>query len=202
MDPSEIRFRLSQRVRIARESMALVLRDNLQPGWSTFWTTARVEDSRLRHALESHEDEAAAESLGPYLAERLKDRFYPLITGPQELAETYHQLFPGRVEQIIEVAERLRKHRMQIFAYDEVEYGVPLPWRRDVIHGIDSELAHWSKIPHLDFKRVGDSKITWEPNRHQHFVILALAYRLTGNEGYAGECFTQWEDWQRQNPYL
>jgi hypothetical protein len=182
--------------------MALARSDALRPGWSTFWTTAHVDDSRLRHALESSDDEAAAELLGPYLAQRLKDRFYPLITAPQELAETYRQLFPGRVEQVIAEAERLRKHRMQIFAYGEVEYGLPLPWRQDVIHGIDSEMAHWSQIPHLDFKRVGDSKITWEPNRHQHFVTLALAYRLTGNEGYAEECFTQWEDWQRQNPYL
>jgi hypothetical protein len=202
MDLSEIRFRLSQRVRIARERMALVRGDCFRPGWSTFWNTKRVEDSRLCHALGSHDDRAAAELIGPYLTERLINRFYPLVTARQELVETYRQLFPGRVEQIIEEAERLCKHRMRIFAYAEVDYGVPLPWRQDIIHGIDSELAHWSRIPYLDFSRVGDSKITWEPNRHQHFVTLALAYRLTGNEGYAEECFTQWEDWQCQNPYL
>jgi len=33
-------------------------------------------------------------------------------------------------------------------------------------------------------------------------VTLALAYRLTSNEDYAEECFTQWEDWQQANPYL
>jgi heparinase II/III-like protein len=202
MDLSEIRFRLSQRVRIARERMALARGDGFRPGWSTFWNTKRVEDSRLRHALESHDDGAAAELFCPYLTERFFDHFYPLIDAPQELFGTYRQLFPGRAEQIIGEAERLRKHRMQIFAYGEVDFGVSLPWRQDVIHGIDSELVHWSRIPYLDFRRVGDSKITWEPNRHQHFVTLALAYRLTGNEGYAEECFTQWEDWQCQNPYL
>ncbi len=202
MDLSEFRFRLSQRVRIARERMTLARGDSLRPGWSTFWTTTRVEDSKLRHAIESHDNGAAAELLGPYLTERLIGRFCPPITPHQALVATYRELFPGRVEQIIEEADRLRKHRMRIFAYAEVEYGVPLSWRQDVIHGIDSELAHWSRIPYLDFKRVGDSKITWEPNRHQHFVTLALTYRLTGNEQYAEECFAQWEDWQCQNQYL
>ena len=202
MDLYELRFRLSQRARIARERMTLARVNGLRPGWSTFWETKRVEDSRLRHALESHDEGAAAGLLRQYLPERLIDRFCPLISDSKELVETYRQLFPGRTEQIIEKAEQLRNHRMRIFAYAEANCGVSIPWRQDVIHGIDSELAHWSRIPFLDFKRVGDSKITWEPNRHQHFVTLALAYRLTGNEAYAEECFTQWEDWQFQNPYL
>jgi hypothetical protein len=176
--------------------------DTLRPDWSTPWVTARVEDSRLRQAIESHDEGATAESLGPYFTERLIDRFCPLNTSRQELVETYLRLFPGRVEQIVEEAEQLCKHRIRIFAYREVEFGVPRPWRQDVIHGIDSELTHWSRIPYLDFKRVGDSKITWEPNRHQHFVTLALAYRLTGNEMYAQQCFAHWEDWRSQNPYL
>jgi hypothetical protein len=53
----------------------------------------------------------------------------------------------------------------------------------------------------LDFEEVGDSKITWELNRHQHLVTLAKSYRLTGKEQFAAELFSQWFDWQRQNPY-
>ena len=48
---------------------------------------------------------------------------------------------------------------------------------------------------------MGDSKITWELNRHQHLVALAKAYRLTGREQFAAELFSQWFDWQRKNPY-
>src|SRR5713101_2721019 len=151
MDLTEIRFRLSQRVRIARESSPLIGGHSPRPEWSTLWTTALVEDSRLRHALEFHDDGAAAELLPPYLAERLIERFYPFITAPQDLVETFHQLFPGRVEQIIDEADRLRKHRMRIFAYPEMEYGMPPPWRTDLIHGIESGLEHWSQIHILDF---------------------------------------------------
>ena len=202
MDLTEIRFRLSQRVRIARERRTLIAGDGPGPEWSAIWATAQVEDSRLRYALESHDDGAAAELLPPYLAERLSERFYPFMTALQDLVETFHQLFPGRVERITDEAERLRKHRMCIFAYPELEYGMPLPWRTDLIHGIESGLEHWSQIPILDFSKVGDSKIVWEPNRHQHLVTLALAYRLTDDERYAEECFTQWDNWQLENPYL
>src|ERR1700747_3704116 len=202
MDLSEIRFRLSQKVRIAQERMALAHGHSFRHGWVTYWNPERVEDPGLRHALESQDDRTATKSLCPYLTESLSDRLSPVTAVPQELVAFYRQLFPGRVEQIICEAEQLCKHRMRIFANDEVDFGTSLPWRQDVIHGIDSELVHWSRIPYLDFSRVGDSKITWEPNRHQHFVTLALAYRLTGKEGYAEECFTQWEDWRCQNPHL
>ena len=43
------------------------------------------------------------------------------------------------------------------------------------------------KIKYLDFVEVGDAKITWELNRHQHLVTLAKAYRLTGDERYAAK---------------
>src|SRR5207244_4869584 len=54
---------------------------------------------------------------------------------------------------------------------------------------------------YLDFQEVGDSKISWELNRHQHFVILAKAYRLTVDEKFVREIFAQWTHWHKQNPY-
>ena len=54
---------------------------------------------------------------------------------------------------------------------------------------------------YLDYSEVGDSKITWELNRHQHLVTLAKAYRLTGDQHFAVEILTQWRHWQAENPY-
>ena len=53
----------------------------------------------------------------------------------------------------------------------------------------------------LDFAEVGDSKVTWELNRHQHLVTLAKAYRLTGDRRFADEALRQWRHWQAENPY-
>ena len=48
---------------------------------------------------------------------------------------------------------------------------------------------------------VGDHKVTWELNRHQHFVTLAKAWCLTHDDRYVKELVAQWYDWQRANPY-
>jgi hypothetical protein len=41
------------------------------------------------------------------------------------------------------------------------------------VHGKRAPLNPWFKIPFLDFAVVGDHKVTWELNRHQHLVTLA-----------------------------
>jgi hypothetical protein len=61
--------------------------------------------------------------------------------------------------------------------------------------------VHWSRIDPLDPAMVGDSKVTWELNRHQWLVTLAQAYQLTGNLTFAEAVFTHLDDWARQNPY-
>jgi hypothetical protein len=53
----------------------------------------------------------------------------------------------------------------------------------------------------LDYDEVGDSKVTWELNRHQHLVTLAKAYKLTGDRRYADETLRQWRHWWAENPY-
>jgi uncharacterized heparinase superfamily protein len=56
-------------------------------------------------------------------------------------------------------------------------------------------------MKYLDFAEVGDSKITWELNRHQHLVTLAKAYRLTGDARFVREIVAQWKSWHAANPY-
>ena len=57
------------------------------------------------------------------------------------------------------------------------------------------------KVPYLDFETVGDSKIIWELNRHQHLVTLAKAWLLTREERYVRELSDQWNSWVKANPY-
>ena len=66
------------------------------------------------------------------------------------------------------------------------------------MHGKQAPRKPWFKVKYLDFEEVGDSKITWELNRHQHWVTLAKAYRLTGNEKFAREIFAQWTHWRQR----
>ena len=48
--------------------------------------------------------------------------------------------------------------------------------------------------------RHGDVKQVWELSRHQHLTVLALAWRLTGDERYAGLVDRQLRSWWSANP--
>jgi len=202
MDADEFRFRLLQRFRISRERLELALdrSSTADNNWRAFWDATRVNDDRLRRAIAS--GSPGAESLLPEYFSQRRQRFYCLPDRRGGFAEVYCTLFPLAAQRIAAEAEKLCAHRLKIFAYAEIECGPKIPWRKDLVHGIESGLDHWSRIAYLDFAKVGDSKIVWEPSRHQHLVTLALAYRLSGDERYAQECFAQWEDWRQQNPFV
>src|SRR5260370_20371496 len=108
---------------------------------------------------------------------------------------------PDIVEEISDQAEQICQHRFDLLGYRGVEYGAQIDWHLDAVHAKRAPRRPWFQVRYLDFDQVGDSKITWELNRHQHLVTLAKAYRLTRRPQYARELFEQWYDWQKQNPY-
>jgi hypothetical protein len=117
------------------------------------------------------------------------------------LIERLRQSFPQEAKQIVERAERICAHRFDLLGYDGVDYGEEIDWHCDRVHGIRAPKLPWYRIKYLDFDEVGDSKVTWELNRHQHLVTLAKAFRLTGNEKFGVELFRQWHHWHGENPY-
>jgi hypothetical protein len=109
--------------------------------------------------------------------------------------------FPKETYQIIERADRICQHRFDLLGYRDLDYGMEIDWHSDRVHGKRAPRKPWFQIRYLDFAEVGDSKVTWELNRHQHFVTLAKAFRLTGDAKYANELFRQWKHWHGENPY-
>jgi hypothetical protein len=107
----------------------------------------------------------------------------------------------GEVEKIITEANQICCHRFRLLGYDDLDYGVEIDWHLDAVHGKRAPLKPWFKISFLDFSVVGDHKVTWELNRHQHLVTLAKAWVFTHEEKYATELVRQWYAWQRANPY-
>lgn len=142
----------------------------------------------------------------------VKPHFRSHVTGPArqfffapeqvpELCSKLRQLFPDTARQIIQRAERISEHRFDLLGYEGLDYGSEIDWHSDRVHGKRAALKPWFQIHYLDFDEVGDSKVTWELNRHQHLVTLAKAYRLTGDQNFAAELFRQWEHWHAKNPY-
>lgn len=106
-----------------------------------------------------------------------------------------------QAQMIIGRAEKICEHRFDLLGYEDLDYGREIDWHSDCVHGKRAPRDLWFKIRYLDFDSVGDAKVTWELNRHQHLVTLAKAYRLTDDRRFASELIDQWRHWQRENPY-
>src|SRR5580704_15971073 len=127
--------------------------------------------------------------------------FFPPAEAPL-LCALLQRVLPTQAADIVLRANKLCEHRFDLLGYSDLDYGANIDWHLDIVHRKRAPLKPWFKIEYLNFDEVGDSKITWELNRHQHFPTLAKAYLLTENEKFVQEIFTQWDMSQRANPYL
>ncbi len=97
-------------------------------------------------------------------------------------------------------AEEILAHRFPLFGVT-LETGAEIRWRRDYRHQKESGTEFFRRIPYLNFSAVGDHKFIWELNRHQHLVLLAQAFVLTGRNEFAREIWVQIDSWLAQNPF-
>lgn len=98
------------------------------------------------------------------------------------------------------LAESFLAHRFPLLGR-EVSTGPQIRWRRDPERGLETPARYFRSIPYLDCSRSGDHKLIWELNRHQHLVLLAQAYRLSGRSQYLEEIQRQLESWMEQNRF-
>ena len=118
-----------------------------------------------------------------------------------ERTELLRKYLPAEVDEILREADEICGHRFRLLGYENLAYGNDIDWHLDPVHGKRAPLDPWFKIPFLDFAAVGDHKVTWELNRHQHLVTLAKARWLSGDEKYIRELIAQWHSWVNANPY-
>jgi Heparinase II/III-like protein/Heparinase II/III N-terminus len=130
-----------------------------------------------------------------------KGRFFLPPSEVEALCEILKRQFPSVAAAIVGRAERVCAHRFDLLGFEDLDYGPEIDWHLDLVHGKRGPAKPWFKVKYLDFEEVGDAKITWELNRHQHLVTLAKAYRLTRDPKFANELVTQWKHWQSANPY-
>src|SRR5260370_3389907 len=109
--------------------------------------------------------------------------------------------FPSQASDIVFQAEKICRHQFDLLGYENLDFGREIDWHCDAVHGKRGPRTPWFRVKYLDFEEVGDSKVTWALNRHQHFVTLAKAYWLTGDDRYASEIRAQWAHWQHENSY-
>ena len=157
-------------------------------------TQARIDAYRFQkgHDFVSDLLEASLEPQG---------RFFFDDSQIPEICRLLKGRMPASAAQIVASAEKICRHRFDLLGFSDLDYGSEIDWHLDIVHGKRAPRVPWFKVGYLDFDQVGDSKITWELNRHQHLVTLAKAYRMSGKQEFAEEVVRQWRHWQQENPY-
>lgn len=102
---------------------------------------------------------------------------------------------------VVRLANEILRHRFPIFG-GFLDAGDQIHWRRDYVHQLETGTPYFRRVPYLDIGRAGDHKYIWELNRHQHLVVLAQAFRFTGDREYLVEAERQLVSWLAANPFL
>jgi hypothetical protein len=101
---------------------------------------------------------------------------------------------------IVREAREILAHRFALLGL-QIETGPNIRWRYDYQNRKETAALYFRRVPYLDAARAGDHKVIWELNRHQHLVVLAQAYRLTGEREFIAEIQLQIESWLEANPF-
>jgi hypothetical protein len=120
-----------------------------------------------------------------------------LPNGVEVAARLAGSSFAAEIE---ELAQKILTHEFPIFG-TEIKTGPSIDWRRDYKNAKPNGTRYFRLVPYLDLDRTGDHKWIWELNRHQHLVVLAQAFLLSGNSEYLREIENQIRQWLQQNPF-
>ena len=111
--------------------------------------------------------------------------------------------WPGVSHDATDRAERLLRGRYDFLGYRGVRCTSDgrIDWHMDPIHNRRAPRIFYADVPYLS-PEIGDHKIIWELNRHQHWLQLGRAAWLSGDARYATAIVTQLDEWLLQNPPL
>ncbi len=143
-------------------------------------------------------------SVGPArLLEAFRAGPAPLLPGlidPAATAAYVRREWPAEAAELVARADRIVSGRFDLLGHRDLDFGDPIDWQLDPLLGRRAPLVHWSRLRYLDPSQVGDHKVVWELNRHQHFVTLGQAWALTGDERYAETLLGRMNRWMDANP--
>lgn len=118
-----------------------------------------------------------------------------------EIVVALRKYMPDECARIIEYAEQICGGEFDLLGLKKLSFGSPINWHLDPVRDKSAPHRIWYRVPYMNPDEIGDSKVIWELNRHQHLVTLAKAYCLTGEGRFVQEIFYEWDTWHHDNPY-
>ena len=157
-----------------------------------------VDRVRASSAFAHTDFERAAERLAAFISNAQTVFFSGVFDdGLPELLQTSHA---DECQATLIAAHHASHGRFNLLGYEGLAFGEPIDWHLDSVAGRRAPQVHWSLLDPLDPSSVGDSKVTWELNRHQWLVHLGQAWRLTRDERYPHTVMQSMRAWMHQNP--
>ncbi|MEO5817803.1 MAG: alginate lyase family protein [Gemmatimonadaceae bacterium] len=140
------------------------------------------------------------DGLREHFTTRQAPQFFAGVRDGSSAAELRGQRWSNELGQLVAAADAVVDGRFDLLGHDGLEFGSPIDWHFDPVSNKRAPRIHWSRIPYLDADLIGDHKVIWEINRHQHFFILGRAFQATRRPEYA-QCFaTNLASWMDANP--
>ncbi len=204
MTPGEIAWRTRERVRIGRDRLAARM---TPPRWDRA-ALGRVLapdalDAPLRKALAGKDWRAAHRALAARL--RARPSRFPL--DPAAAVELRNEIltrWPHAAAAASRRADAIMGGHYDLLGYQDLSYAGPdgrVDWHLDPVHRRRAPRVFWADVDFLD-PSIGDHKVIWEINRHQHWLALGRALWLTRDRRYGWAIVSQLEAWLDANPPL
>jgi len=124
---------------------------------------------------------------------------FSVSSEPGESTADYYQ--PAWRSALVNQADKLLAHRFSFFGLHDVYLGDPINWHHDFNLDKTAPRGLSISIDYRDIRTSGDCKLVWEASRHYQLVVLARAWRITGEVKYAKELRDQIESWIEDNPF-
>ena len=201
MDAQELRTRVASAVRTNAGRVRFAV---ARPQWKRTRLLTALDAScaplvrDARRAVRAKDFRAAHGALAEHV--RTRASRWPLKAARQtRLARDINRSFPAAAETARQSADRILDGWFDLLGYRNVFAGSPPVWQRDPVHGRLGSTAYWADVRYLD-PTIGDHKVIWEINRHQHFLALGAAFWLTGDARYREGFVNHLEDWIVSNP--
>jgi uncharacterized heparinase superfamily protein len=171
---------------------------------------APVMDTEMRSAIARKDWDAVHDSL----AHRLRHREGRCALDPaaaRDVRDAVLSRWPSAADDAAARAGRILDGRYDLLGYRSLTFALApsshrtgvssVDWHLDPVHRRRAPQKCWADVPYLD-SSVGDHKIIWELNRHQHWLQLGRASWLTGQSRYAVAIIEQLGQWLAANPPL
>jgi uncharacterized heparinase superfamily protein len=204
MSAAELPWRARTTGRTLAQTVGMRLR---QPRWERH----RIADILSASALDARGRAAVARGDWQYLHEALArqilERPSRFVLDPHAAADVTAAVlrrWPHAAADAATRADAILHGSYDVLGYRGLSFapdGHTIDWHFDPVHNRRAPRMAWARVPYLD-PAVGDHKIIWEINRHQHWLQLGRALWLTKDRRYADGIVHLLDGWLAANPPL